>query len=280
MGTRRRKPSHPAGSTEPGHPRLLPGEFPSPNPNGSLSHLLTFDVQVHQGVLQVLTGGAGRTRGTLHCVQAALDSGGLRYQVLDTSGAITAWLEWPLHLPPSEGWLPFGPGDEPQKLPGDMDGADSGKFMVVWCFPGVNGPSRDGEAETLLCGWDDRAVPAPVWIGLLGRERRVSVLLSRAPGRSPGYWLVPTLPPNEPFTVQLAFHTGMGPGGVLWRREDGGSWSSLSSASSYGLERIPWPGRWSAGHGQRGATDRPFRGRELRVTWHAQAQQLDQRVTS
>ncbi len=239
------------------------------------SHLLTFDVQVHQGVLQMLTGGAGRTRGSLHCVQAALDSDGLRYQVLDTSAAIKAWLEWPPHLPPSENWVPFDLSKELPRPPGDMDGTDPGEFMIVWCFSGIAGPSRDGEAETLVSGWDDRPVPPPIWIGLLGRERRVAVLLSRAPGRSPGYWLGPALPPNEPFTVQLALHTVMGPGGVLWRREDGDSWSSLSSASSYGLERVPWPSHWSAGHSQRATTDRPFRGRELRVTWHAQAQQLD-----
>ena len=239
------------------------------------SHLLTFDVQVHQGVLQVLTGGAGRTRGSLHCVQAALDSVGLRYQVLDTTGAIKAWLEWPPQLPSSESWVPFRHADNFQKLPGELDGTDSGKFMVAWSFSGLAGSSCDGEAQTLLSGWDDRPVPAPVWIGLLGRQLRVAVLLSNAPGRSPGYWLGPSLSPNEPFTVQIAFHTGMGPGGVLWRKKDEDSWSSLASASSHGLERLPWPTCWSTGHGQRGTTDRPFRGRELRVTWHAQAQQLD-----
>lgn len=238
------------------------------------SHLLTFDVQVHQGVLQVVTGGAGRTRGTLHCVQAALDSDGLRYQVLDTSGEIKAWLEWPPHLPPSESWTPFGPSNELQKLPCDIEGSDSAEFMIAWCFSGIIGPSRDGEAQTLLSGWDDCRVPAPVWIGLLGRKRRATVLLSKAPDRSPSYWLGPSLPPNEPFTVQLAFHTGMGPGGVLWRKDDRDPWSTLRSASSHGLERFPWPSCWRTGHGHRGATDRPFRGGELQVTWHVQAQQL------
>lgn len=147
--------------------------------------------------------------------------------------------------------------------------------MIAWCLSGILGPSRDGEAQTLLSGWDNCPVPAPVWIGLLGREHRVAVLLSKAPGRSPSYWLGPSLPPNEPFTVQLAFHTGMGPGGVLWRRDDRDSWSSLPSASSHGLERLPWPSYWSTGHGQRGTADRPFRGRGLQVIWHVQAQQLD-----
>lgn len=239
------------------------------------SHLLTFDVQVHQGVLQVVTGGAGRTRGLLHCVQAAIDSDGLRYQVLDSSGAIEAWLEWPPQFPSSESWVPFGSSNELQKLPGDTDSTDSDKSMVVWCFSGINGPSGNGGAQTLLAGWDDRPVPAPFWIGLLGRECRLAVLLSRDSGRSPGYWLGPSLHTNEPFTFQLAIHTGMGPGGVLWRRDDGDSWSSLPSASSQAPKRLVWPIRWGIGHDQRGPLDRPFRGRELRVIWHAEFLQFD-----
>ncbi len=56
------------------------------------SHILAFDVQVHDGVLQILTAGAGTAHRMpeeieyLHCVQAALDGRGLRYQVLDTEG--------------------------------------------------------------------------------------------------------------------------------------------------------------------------------------------------
>ena len=66
------------------------------------SHMLAFDVQVHEGVLQILTAGAGtahlmpKETEYLHCVQAALDTTGLRYQVLDTAGQVREWLSWPL----------------------------------------------------------------------------------------------------------------------------------------------------------------------------------------
>ena len=49
------------------------------------SHILAFDVQVHRGVLQVCTAGAGTAHRMpegieyLHCAQAALDADGLRY---------------------------------------------------------------------------------------------------------------------------------------------------------------------------------------------------------
>jgi hypothetical protein len=58
------------------------------------SHILAFDVQVHEGILQILTAGAGTAHRMpegieyLHCVQGAIDSGGLRYQVLDTEGKV------------------------------------------------------------------------------------------------------------------------------------------------------------------------------------------------
>ena len=80
------------------------------------SHILAFDVQVHQGVLQILTAGAGTAHRMpeeteyLHALQLALDSEGLRYQVVDTAGEIREWLSWPLNIPPSSAWPEFSPG--------------------------------------------------------------------------------------------------------------------------------------------------------------------------
>jgi hypothetical protein len=71
------------------------------------SHILAFDTQLHNGVLQICTAGAGTAHRMpegveyLHCVQIALDAGGLRYQVLDVEGRVREKLSWP--LPPSAG---------------------------------------------------------------------------------------------------------------------------------------------------------------------------------
>ena len=45
-----------------------------------------------------------------HCVQAALDKQGLRYQVLDTDGVVRERIEWPLPSPDPARWreLPLG----------------------------------------------------------------------------------------------------------------------------------------------------------------------------
>jgi hypothetical protein len=234
------------------------------------SHMLAFDVQVHDGVLQIMTAGAGTAplmpEGVEyhHCLQAALDAGGLRYQVLDTAGQVREWLTWPLTLPPSADWLPLTQGEH-SAAPSDDHAATKG-LLTAWRFSGLSSPGTGAEAQTLLCGRNPGAALTPLWIGLLGGEQRLGVLLSPAPGRSPHLWHGPTLPPGEPFCLQVAIHAGMGPGGLLWRRDDKAPWSSLAAASPWGAERLAWPERWSVGYSQRGPDDRPFRGGDLRVT--------------
>ena len=237
------------------------------------SHLLTFDVQVHEGILQILTAGAGRAPHALHCVQATLDTHGLRYQALDTNGQIRNWLEWPLSLPSSERWEPFSSVGNSPVFAGS-DGGDATANLVVWRFSGMNAPAGDGDAQMLLCGWDDASTQSSLWIGLLGRERRLCVLMSPTPGRSPNYWHGPELQPDRIFDIQIAMHTGMGPGGLLWRWSDGDPWSSLTAASSWGAERLVWPDSWGIGHGQRETADRPFRGGALQVACHTQQLRL------
>jgi hypothetical protein len=236
------------------------------------SHILAFDVQARDGVLQITTAGAGTAHrmpeGTeyLHCVQAALDTEGLRYQVLDTEGRVREWLSWPLVLPPAGEWSALAPGVRDAPVSGVSIGED-GARLVAWEFTGVATKSGVGEAQTLLAGWnDDRGLASP-WVGLLGAEQRVGVLISPAPGRSPSLWLGPALPPGQPFSFHLAIHGGLGPGGVIWRWDASASWSSLRAASSWGAERLTWPARWAVGHDRHGAADRPFRGRDLGVKW-------------
>lgn len=240
------------------------------------SHILAFDVQVHDGVLQILTAGAGTAHRMpegieyLHCVQAALDAGGLRYQVLDTSGQIREWLTWPLVLPPSTTWTPLARGDNAAPVSGSGGDDATSSRIVAWRFTGVCPPANDGAPQTLLCGWDPGPALSPLWIGLKGREHRLGALLSPAPGRSPHLWLGPTLAPGKPFEIQIAVHTGMGPGGLLWRWDDAAPWSSLTAASPWGAERLTWPAHWSIGHDQLGSVGRPFRGCNLQAGWHTQ----------
>jgi hypothetical protein len=245
------------------------------------SHILAFDVQVYEGVLQILTAGAGTAHRMpegieyLHCIQLALDVRGLRYQVLDTDGRIREWLAWPLVLPPAAGWIPLASGDNDAPVLNDPAPSTPAACVFAWQFSGVCAAAGDGRAQTLLSGWSPGPALAPLWIGLRGPEQRLSVLLSPSPGRSPHLWQGPPLPPGESFSLQVAVHTGMGPGGFLCRWDETMAWSSLVAASPWGAERLRWPAIWSVGHDQRGPADRPFRGDDLQVRYHTQVGHLE-----
>jgi hypothetical protein len=236
------------------------------------SHVLAFDVQVHDGVLQILTAGAGTAHRMpedveyLHCVQLAIDAFGLRYQVLDRHGQIREWLSWPPAIPAAARWSPLPRGvsaGTPEQL---QTVATNTKPFLAWRLRGQSAADGRGEAQTLLSGWDDGPGLAPLWIGLLGPEQRLCVLLAPTPGRSPHLWYGPTLAAGTTFDLQLAAHAGMGPGGFLWRVGDDEPWTSLTAASPWGPERMSWRGLWSVGHGKSGPDDRPFRGHQLQAS--------------
>lgn len=244
------------------------------------SHMLAFDVQVHEGVLQILTAGAGTAHlmppesEYFHCVQAALDEAALRYQVLDVAGRVREWLSWPLAPLSKTAWLPLPPGESAAPPLAAPAAGEQAAILLAWHFRGRCAPAGQGEAQTLLAGWNAGAGLATLWVGLLGPEQRLGVLLSPAAGRSPHLWHGPPLAAGEPLDIQIAVHTGMGPGGLLWRRGDDRPWSSLVAASSWGAERLKWPGRWSVGHERRGPHDRPFRGADLRASWTVREERL------
>lgn len=230
------------------------------------SHILAFDVQVHRGVLQVCTAGAGTAHRMpegieyLHCVQAALDADGLRYQVLDTEGRARERLSWPLNLPPVGRWHPL-PAGESEAL---AAGAPASDRIVAFHFTGRSAPAGDGSAQTLLCAGRPGFQP-PLWIGLRGPEQRLTAIVGPEARRSPHYWTGPTVAPRTSFDIRLVLHAGMGPGGIMACSGRDERWSSLVAASPWGAERLAWPDRWTVGHALRGPGDQAFRGEALTV---------------
>ena len=230
------------------------------------SHILAFDIQVHRGVLQLCTAGAGTAHRMpdgieyLHGVQVALDSDGLRYQVFDTDGHIRERSSWPIALPAADRWqvLPVG------EIDAEVIGVAGSDRLVALRFTGRAAPNIM-EAQTLLSAFEP-GTTAPLWIGLQGPEQKLTVIIGPEPRRSPHYWIGPSLARGSSFDFRLLLHTGMGPGGILCSMGANGSWSSLVAASPWGAERLAWPSRWSVGHGPEGTGDRPFRGTSLTVS--------------
>lgn len=248
------------------------------------SHILAFDVQVHEGVLQILTAGAGTAHRMpedveyLHAMQAALDRSGLRYQVLDREGTVREWLRWPFIEPAATAWQSLAQGVQPSPCANLLLPTPEDTPIPFWQISGVIGDGRDGTPQTLLSLWNDGEALAPFWLGLHGREQRLALSLAPQPGRSPHLWTGPILPPHQPFSCQLALHSGMGPGGLLWRWNEETPWSSLRGASAWGVERLPNTTHCTVGHAQRGQTDRPFRGSALLVN-HQTIHEASSKIT-
>lgn len=230
------------------------------------SHILAFDVQVHDGVLQICSAGAGIAHRMpegieyLHAVQAVLDSGGLRYQVLDIDGRIRERLSWPIPLPADECWrsLPSGEFEAPFARGPGPEG------IVVFRFSGRAAPAGNCVAQSLLSVFQP-GIATQLWIGFRGSEQSLTVIIGPEARRSPHYWIGPPVMPDAPFSFDLLIHVGMGPGGVMCRFGAMQRWSSLQAASPRGPERLSWPQRWSVGHGQGGSADRAFPGSNLEV---------------
>lgn len=230
------------------------------------SHMLAFDVQVHRGVLQIMTAGAGTSplmppdREYHHAVQMSIDDAGPRYQVLDEKGTRREELAWPLSVGSSSEWPVLGHRDV---TPESQDGR--GEAAQCWSFRAELAAATERSAQTLLAGWHDELGFAPVWIGITAREPFLAVLLTGERGRSPHLWRGPSIKPDEALNCQICIHADMGPGGVLYRGSDDEPWTSMVAASAWGPGHIPKPSRWSVGHGPAGRADRPFRGSDFIV---------------
>lgn len=231
------------------------------------SHILAYDVQVHRGIPQICTGGAGTYGMRLglmpepfeyfHLVQGAIDADGIRYQVLDTSGQARESLRWPEPALEEAALAPFDPANPPA-APGP-DGDWIARFRLV-------GVAQVAEQEqTLVSGWDAHEGPEALWIGLTPGNRLTVQLVPHA-GHGAHRWQGPALAAGEPFDIEVGIHSGMGPGGVLWRRP-GGPWSSLKSTAAFGAAGLVWLTAWTVGHGQSGPEDRPLQAPDLCVSF-------------
>ncbi len=227
-------------------------------------HILAFDVQVHQGVLQICTAGAGTAHRMpedveyLHCVQAVLDTDGLRYQVIDASGVVRERLHWPIQSP-SVGWHTLPAGVSPALLTGGL----SLERFVMLRFTGRAAENAES-AQTIFSAFSPGKLGS-LWVGVRGPAQTLTVIIGRKPGRSPHYWVGPRLAPGQQFSLDLLFCPDMGPGGVLYRSGESVSWSSLAAASATGPEQLEWPECWSVGRAQGGPLDRRFHGIDLEV---------------
>ncbi|WP_375690630.1 metallophosphoesterase family protein [Pseudooceanicola sp. LIPI14-2-Ac024] len=204
------------------------------------SHILAFDVQCHRGVLQITSAGAGTAHRMpegveyLHCVQMALDAGGLRYRVLDDSGVVREALSWPPGAMPEAAAL--GPGLQARAWP-----AAPRRLLLR-----LSGTPGDAPRRVLLMAAPDSG-PSPVRLEIVGPDGQLTAVLEPQPGRSPHRWFGPKLAGRDAFDIEVLLHAGMGPGGLLWRAHGADGWTGFHGVSAWGPERIAWPERIRVG---------------------------------
>lgn len=233
------------------------------------SHILAFDVQIQRGVLQICTAGAGTAHRMpegieyLHLVQAALDGDHFRYQVLDTQGRVREALTWP-PIEPLAAWNAIPEGISDASFCGKLDAHSFIEFRIQ----GKTAPQASPPEQTLFSAFSAGTI-APLWLGMRGGRQTITLIIGKKPGRSPGYWLGPDLPPDQNFDIHIAFHPAMGPGGMLYRHHDETTWTSVTCASSTGVEDLLWPSQWSVGCGQDGVNDRRFKGENLEILFRS-----------
>ena len=217
------------------------------------AHVIAFDVQVRQGVLQITSGGGGypnffgkQDTEYNHCVQLAVDSARLRYQTLDTQGNLREWLTWPLLAPAVETW-PEVTADREMPSPAEVMTPDPRQTPVI--FLRLRATHEGNAPQTLLRGADDAC-----WIGI--EDDQLCVRLKPIPSRDeqgetdPMTWTGPTVLAGY-FDLQLAIHMAMGPGGFLFRTSELQAWSSMDTSAWHGPADADWPQAWSIGEGVR-----------------------------
>ncbi|MEM1429754.1 MAG: metallophosphoesterase [Pseudomonadota bacterium] len=224
------------------------------------SHILAFDVQCHAGVLQITSAGAGTAHRMpedveyLHCVQMAIDTDGLRYQVLDEDGTLREALHWPPPAPPQHRALDTGRNT--------VDGAHLGTGPMTF---GLSGRAAASGPRQTLCAAVTDSGAVPFWLGLVGRKLQLTAILQPVAGRSPHQWLGPCFAPGDAFDLDVLIHPGMGPGGLLWRGRGADRWTGFDGASPWGAERLTWPDTLWVGACGAGERAIAYAGADLKV---------------
>jgi hypothetical protein len=237
------------------------------------SHIIAFDVQVHQGVLQVCTAGAGTRYGPggampgcaeyLHFVEAAVSPAALTLRSRDIEGRVREAMRWPMGLPQDDRWLDLADIRALSELaPGARLGEAVGEGFVAFRLRGVVADAASEDDQILFCGWNDSDAAPSIQLALSAGAHRLTLSLFLEAGRPPIAWLGPRLAARSAFELDLALRPSMGPGGCLVRL-GAQPWSSMTGEAAEGAADLVWPKRWSIGCGPSGARDRRFLGADL-----------------
>src|SRR5262249_33585691 len=105
------------------------------------SHVLAYDVQVMDGILQICSAAAALTErktgypdttGFVHLTQIPIHKQGLRVHALDVDGIVRETLSWPFAAPPSASWTPLTDAMPAYVPPGAAHPPDTIHLFRIW----------------------------------------------------------------------------------------------------------------------------------------------------
>jgi hypothetical protein len=247
------------------------------------SHVIAFDTQVHDGVLQITSGGAGTEWGPggamphppeyLHFVQLAVEDRRLALQARDPTGALRDWLAWP---PDEAGaWHEVAVPSEglPLEVPAPSAWACGvgTAHLLAWRFAGW--PRAAGGATKILLRAETEDGRCGLTIAVADDMLVVQQRRSLDDAVHTAMWRGPAIGDPARVDLDVAIHTGMGPGGVLWRAP-GSDWNSAVSDGAAGFESFPWCSRWHVGAPVAAGRRMTDGGREV-LAWRCIPQHFD-----
>lgn len=219
------------------------------------SHIIAFDIQVHQGVLQITSAGAGfpymyppQTE-YLHYTEAFVNKSQFRLQTIGEDGNIREKFSYPF-LPDKINWTKIA-HDNPDLPSSGMFSPQPMKSKKAFGFRFKSNNFKYAEnSQTLIGGFKYFSSGNYFWIGFEYNRLIVKIPVS-GDNHPPYIWKGETLKEGT-IDFQIIFHTEMGPGGIMYRGNEKQPLTSLYSESAYGLEKANWPDKWTIGYDHTG----------------------------
>jgi hypothetical protein len=215
------------------------------------SHIIAYDLQIHDGVPQICTAGAGTVYGPggampgaveyPHFVVLDLEEGRMSWRVYDQLSTARDRFEWPMAPGDSVMSATLGATAVEIAAPAGWDRRPAAAFRLEWH---IRAEAAGGIDRPLLYAWSEEEGPAILRLDLAA-GRLVGQLVPVA-GEGARRWLGPSLAGDQPLDLEVVLHGNAGPGGFMVRAS-GGAWSSMASDSARGAELMCWPRLWVAG---------------------------------
>ena len=243
------------------------------------AHIIAFDVQVHQNILQITSAGAGfpslypKQTEYLHYTKAFVNRTQFSLQTITLDGNVKDKFTYPF-LPKSIIWEKLSI-TQPELPHSEMFSPKPMNNKVLFGLRFKSSDFKYSENEqTLIGGFRYFSSGYYVWIGIVYNRLIVKLPVGGAPN-PPVTWKGDILTKGS-FDFQIIFHTQMGPGGVMYQDSKSKILTSLYTESAMGLEHMEWPDKWTIGYDHTGinfpdhaveivSENNPYLGNDLEV---------------